>query len=157
MATITGRAGMISFGEKLLRDFPASRWKSYIHLTLARAYAAKLMLTYPDIDLNGANRPTDPEALRRAAIAHFRAFLEGEPGVARGRLGLAGSVAATCRTSTVANPFRLHRLKRRFVIPTLRLIGPIVNIAPLTRRAAKPGLLLGLPKRKLISIFITNT
>jgi len=67
--------GQISFGEKLLQDFPASRWKSYIHLTIARAYAAKLMLTYPNIYINGANRPTDPEALRRAAIAHFRAFL----------------------------------------------------------------------------------
>ena len=71
------QGGLISFGEKLLRDFPASRWKTYIHLTMARAYAAKLILTYPEVDLNDANRPTDPEALRRAAIAHFRAFLEG--------------------------------------------------------------------------------
>ena len=71
------QGGLISFGEKLLRDFPASRWKTYIHLTMARAYAAKLILTYPKVDLDGANRPTDPEALRRAAIAHFRAFLEG--------------------------------------------------------------------------------
>jgi hypothetical protein len=70
------QGGLIQFGEKLLRDFPESRWKSYIHLTMARAYAAKLLLTYPDIELNGANRPTDPEALRRNAIAHFRAFLE---------------------------------------------------------------------------------
>jgi hypothetical protein len=68
--------GLIQFGEKLLRDFPASRWKSYVHLTMARAYAAKLILIYPDIDLNGANRPADPEPLRRNAIAHFRAFLE---------------------------------------------------------------------------------
>lgn len=67
---------LISFGEKLLRDFPTSRWKSYIHLALARAYAAELILTYPEVDLNGANRPTDPEALRRAAIVHFRAFLQ---------------------------------------------------------------------------------
>ena len=67
--------GEIIFGEKLLRDFPASRWKSYVHLTLARAYAAKLILTYPDVELNGANIPTDPEALRRNAIANFRAFL----------------------------------------------------------------------------------
>jgi hypothetical protein len=66
----------IQFGQKVLRDFPASRWKSYIHLTMARAYAAKLLLTYPDIDLNGANRPTDPDALRRNAVSHFRAFLE---------------------------------------------------------------------------------
>jgi hypothetical protein len=43
---------------------------------MARAYAAKLTLTYPDIDLNGANTPTDPEALRGNAIAHFRAFIE---------------------------------------------------------------------------------
>jgi hypothetical protein len=43
---------------------------------MARAYAAKLILSYPDIDLNGANRPTDPEVLRRNAITHFRAFLE---------------------------------------------------------------------------------
>ncbi len=71
------QGGLISFGEKLLRDFPASRWKPYIHLTMARAYAAKLILTYPQVDLNGANRPTGSEALRRAAIAHFRAFLEG--------------------------------------------------------------------------------
>jgi hypothetical protein len=70
------QGGLIQFGEKLLRDFPESRWKSYVHLTMARAYANKLILTYPDIDLNGANRPTDPEALRRNAIAHFRAFLE---------------------------------------------------------------------------------
>lgn len=70
--------GLINSGEKLLRDFPVSRWKSYIHLTLARTYTAKLILTYPDIDLNGANRPTDPEALRRNAIAHFRAFLVEE-------------------------------------------------------------------------------
>ena len=70
------QGGLIQFGEKLLRDFPASRWKSYVHLTMARAYANKLFLTYPDVDLNGANRPTDPEALRRNAIAHFRSFLE---------------------------------------------------------------------------------
>jgi hypothetical protein len=70
------QGGLIQFGEKVLRDFPASRWKPYIHLTMARAYAAKLFLTYPDVDLNGANQPTDPEALRRNAIAHFRAFLE---------------------------------------------------------------------------------
>ncbi len=69
--------GLISFGEKLLRDFPASRWKSYIDLTLARTYAAKLILTYSSVDPDGANRPTDPDALRRNAIAHFRAFLEG--------------------------------------------------------------------------------
>jgi len=70
------QGGLIQFGEKLLRDFPESRWKSYVHLTMARAYAAELILSYPDIDLNGANRPTDSEALRRNAIAHFRAFLE---------------------------------------------------------------------------------
>jgi hypothetical protein len=70
------QGGLIRFGEKLLRDFPASRWKSYIHLTMARTYAAELILTYPEVDLNGADKPTDPEALRRAAITHFRAFLE---------------------------------------------------------------------------------
>jgi hypothetical protein len=69
------QGGLVQFGDKLLRDFPASRWKSYVHLTMARAYANKLILTYPDIELNGANRPTDPEALRRNAITHFRAFL----------------------------------------------------------------------------------
>jgi hypothetical protein len=74
------QGGLIQFGEKLLRDFPASRWKSYVHLTMARAYAAKLILTYPDMFLNGANRPTDPEALRRNAIAHFRVFLGENPG-----------------------------------------------------------------------------
>jgi hypothetical protein len=70
------QGGLISFGEKLLRDFHASRWKSYIHLTLARAYAAELIHTYPGVELDGANRPTDPAVLRRGAIAHFRAFLE---------------------------------------------------------------------------------
>jgi hypothetical protein len=68
--------GLILFGQKALRDFLASLWKPYIHLTIARAYAAKLLLTYPDIDLNGANRPNDSEELRRNSIAHFRAFLE---------------------------------------------------------------------------------
>lgn len=69
------QGGLIQFGDKLLRDFPESHSKSYVHLTLARAYAARLILSYPDVDLNGANRPTDPETLRRNAIAHFRAFL----------------------------------------------------------------------------------
>jgi hypothetical protein len=73
------QGGLIQFGEKLLRDFPASPWKPYIHLTIARAYAAKLILTYPDIELNGENRPTDPDALRRNAIVHFRAFLAEAP------------------------------------------------------------------------------
>jgi hypothetical protein len=102
------QGGQISFGETLLRDFPASRWKSYIHLTMARAYAAKLMLSYPNIYLNGANRPPDPEALRRAAIGHFRAFLEENRESPEAGSRLAGSVAAACRTSTVANPFRMH-------------------------------------------------
>ena len=71
------QSGMIRFGEKLLLDFPVSRWKSYIHLTLARAYAVRLALTYPAVELNGATRPTtNPDTLRRDAIAHFRAFLE---------------------------------------------------------------------------------
>jgi hypothetical protein len=74
------QAGMIRFGENLLRDFPASRWKPYIHLTLARANATWLILTYPTVDLNGANRPTtNPDTLRRDAISHFRAFLEEDP------------------------------------------------------------------------------
>lgn len=68
--------GLIGFGQQLLRDFPASRWTSYIHLTMARAYAAQLILSYPGVDLNGANKPADPESLRREAIANFRAFLE---------------------------------------------------------------------------------
>ena len=71
--------GLIASAETLLRDFPMSRWKPWIHLTMARAYAAKLLLTYPEIDLNGANKPTDPEALRRNAIAHFRTFLAETP------------------------------------------------------------------------------
>jgi hypothetical protein len=71
--------GLIRAGQKLLRDLPASPSKPYIHLTMARAYDAKLILTYPDIDLDGATRPTDPEALRRNAIAHFRAFLAETP------------------------------------------------------------------------------
>jgi hypothetical protein len=53
--------------------------KLHAHLTIARAYAAKLLLTYPGIDLNGANMPTDPDALRRNAITHFRAFLAQNP------------------------------------------------------------------------------
>ena len=53
--------------------------KLHAHLTIARAYDAKLLLTYPGIYLNGANMPTDPEALRRNAIAHFRAFLAQNP------------------------------------------------------------------------------
>jgi hypothetical protein len=36
-----------------------------------------MILTYPQVDLNGANRPTDPKALGRIAIAHLRASLEG--------------------------------------------------------------------------------
>ena len=71
--------GLIRAGEKLLRDSPASRAKSDIHLTIARAYDAKLILTYPGIDLNGANEPTDPDTLRRNAITHFRAFLAEAP------------------------------------------------------------------------------
>jgi hypothetical protein len=71
--------GLIASAEKLLRDFPMSRWKPWIHLTIARAYAAKLLLTYPEIDLNGANKPTDPEALRRNAIVYFRTFLAETP------------------------------------------------------------------------------
>jgi hypothetical protein len=74
------QSGLSRFGEKLLRDFPASRWKSYVHLTLARTYANWLTLTYPGVDLDGANRPTNPDVLRRDAIAHFRAFLEENPG-----------------------------------------------------------------------------
>jgi hypothetical protein len=71
---------MIPFGEKLLRDSPAGRLKSYIHLILGRAYASRLMLTYPAVDLNGASSPTThPDTLRRDAIAHFRAFLEENP------------------------------------------------------------------------------
>jgi hypothetical protein len=53
--------------------------KLHAHLTIARAYAAKLLLTYPGTDLNGANMPTDPDALRRNAIAHFRTFLAQNP------------------------------------------------------------------------------
>ncbi len=106
------QGALISFGEKLLQDFPASRWKPYIHLTIARAYAAKLILTYPQIDLNGANRPTDPEALRRGAIAHFRAFLEeNQESSEASSAWREGGMAAACRTSTVANPLRLCRLK----------------------------------------------
>jgi hypothetical protein len=71
--------GLIRAAQELLRDLPASRSKPYIHLTIARAYDAKLILTYPDIYLDGANRPTDPEALRRNAITHFRAFLAEAP------------------------------------------------------------------------------
>ncbi|MDP9170208.1 MAG: hypothetical protein M3N54_06305 [Acidobacteriota bacterium] len=67
--------GLIAFGEKLLRDLPGSPWRPYVDLTLARTYAARLILTYPGVELNGARRPTDPDALRRGAIVHFRAFL----------------------------------------------------------------------------------
>jgi hypothetical protein len=71
--------GLIASAEKLLRDFPVSRWKPWIHVTVARAYAAKLYLTYPDVDPNGANKPADPDRLRGNAIAHFRAFLADGP------------------------------------------------------------------------------
>jgi hypothetical protein len=60
--------GLIAAAEKLRA-----------HLTAARAYDAKLLLTYPGIELNGADIPTDPQALRRNAIAHFRAFLSQNP------------------------------------------------------------------------------
>jgi hypothetical protein len=71
---------LIRFGEKLLLDFPASRWKPYVHLTLARTYANWLTLTYPGVELNGASRPNNPaDMLRREAIAHFRAFLDESP------------------------------------------------------------------------------
>jgi hypothetical protein len=74
------QSAMIRFGEKLLRDFPDSPWRSYIHLQLARTYAAWLMLTYPGVELEGANRPAaDPDTLRRNAIAHFRTFLDAYP------------------------------------------------------------------------------
>jgi hypothetical protein len=72
-------AGLTRFGEELLMDFPASRWKPYVHLTLARTYAAELGLTYPNIELNGATKPTNPDELRRRAIEHFRAFLTASP------------------------------------------------------------------------------
>jgi hypothetical protein len=71
--------GLIRAGEKLLRSSPESRSKPYIHLTIARAYTARLLLTYPNVDLDGANEPTNPEALRRNAIVHFRAFLSETP------------------------------------------------------------------------------
>lgn len=71
--------GLIRFGEKLLQDFPASPRRAFVHLTLARALAARLILTYPDVERSGANRPANPDALRRDAIIHFRAFLEGAP------------------------------------------------------------------------------
>jgi len=74
------QGGLITFGEKLLRDFPASPWMSYVHLTLARTYANWLTLTYPGVDLDGATRPSNADVLRREAIAHFRAFLEENPG-----------------------------------------------------------------------------
>lgn len=73
------QGGLVSFGEKLLREFPASPWKPYVHLTLARTLAAQLTLAYPEVDLNGANRPTNPDFLRRDAIAHFREFLNENP------------------------------------------------------------------------------
>ena len=73
------QGGLIQFGEKLLRDFPSSRWQPYIHLTLARAYAARLILTYPGVELDGAAKPANPDDLRRGAIAHFRAYLDETP------------------------------------------------------------------------------
>ncbi len=71
--------GLISFGQKLLQDFPASRWAPYVHLTLARTYASKLLFTYPGVELEGANKPANPNTLRREAIVHFRAFLDSDP------------------------------------------------------------------------------
>ena len=69
--------GLILFGQQLLRGFPASRWAPYVHLTLARTYANKLFLTYPGVELDGANKPNNPDMLRRDAITHFKAFLAG--------------------------------------------------------------------------------
>jgi hypothetical protein len=69
------QGAMVRFGEKLLRDFPDTRWRPYIHLQLARTYAAWLILTYPGVELEGASKPAaDPDTVRRNAIAHFRAF-----------------------------------------------------------------------------------
>lgn len=65
--------GLIRAAEKLAAVSPD------VHLPIARAYANKLLLTWPGIDLNGANLPTDPDALRRNAIAHYRAFLKQNP------------------------------------------------------------------------------
>jgi hypothetical protein len=71
--------GEVRLGDRFLRDFPESRWKPYIHLTLARTYAAWLILTYPSVELMGASVPADPDRLRVGAISHFRAFLEENP------------------------------------------------------------------------------
>lgn len=71
--------GLIAASQGLLRDAPAGAGQSYAHLTIARAFAAKLLLTYPGIELDGATKPADAQALRSAAIAQYRAFLEEGP------------------------------------------------------------------------------
>jgi hypothetical protein len=71
--------GLIAASKERLRAAPTGTDTSYLHLAMARAYAAKLLLTYPGIDLNGANMPFDPESLRDDAIAQYRAFLDENP------------------------------------------------------------------------------
>jgi hypothetical protein len=71
--------GLIREGRKLLRNPPENADLSYIHLTMARAYSSKLLLTYPGIDLDGANKPADPASLRRDAVEQYRAFLSLNP------------------------------------------------------------------------------
>jgi hypothetical protein len=102
--------GLINFGDKLLSDFPTSRWAPYVHLTLARTYASKLLLTYPGVELDGANKPDNPDTLRREAIAHFRAFLAGNRESPEASSAWREIMEAARRTTPVAKPFRLHRL-----------------------------------------------
>ena len=67
---------LVRFGEKLLRDFPASPWKPYIHLKIGGALANRLLLTYAGVEPGGLKSHANPDGLRRDAIAHIRAFLE---------------------------------------------------------------------------------
>jgi hypothetical protein len=73
MAATTGKAGLIGFGEKLLRDFPGKPLETVRPSdALARAYATRLT---PHLPRRRSQRreqcPTGPDALRREAIASF--------------------------------------------------------------------------------------
>ena len=70
---------LIRYGEQLLSDGPESGTKPYIDLILARSYAARLALTYPNVEPGGTAKPNHPETLRSSSIAHFRAYLKEAP------------------------------------------------------------------------------
>lgn len=88
-STADWRGGLIAYGEKFLHDSPAANpWLPWVHFLLARTTAMRLLLAYPEAD--GASNPNhgtiDAEALRNAAIAHYRAFLNARPSGAGAQL-----------------------------------------------------------------------